>query len=119
MPEGIKIVKIYTPETKHTAIKYADFKITFKGIGSELQSEFRRFMEQEQINTVKKTKRKGEKLIDLKPDIKIISEEFQDGRFVLVLRLPAGTEKILIRIWLPICLYRFAVRTWKLNQLRE
>ena len=108
MPEGIKIVKIYTPETKHTAIKYADFKITFKGIGSELQSEFRRFMEQEQINTVKKTKRKGEKLIDLKPDIKIISEEFQDGRFVLVLRLPAGTEKninpsLVTDLFVPFC----------------
>ncbi len=83
-------------------------KLHSKGIGSELQSEFRRFMEQEQINTVKKTKRKGEKLIDLKPDIKIISEEFQDGRFVLVLRLPAGTEKninpsLVTDLFVPFC----------------
>lgn len=93
MPEGIRIVKAYTPETKHTAIKYADFKIVFKGDGKLLHSEFKRFMKQEQINTVKKTKRKGEKLIDLKPDIKIVTEEFQDDKFILILRLPAGTEK--------------------------
>ncbi len=108
MPEGIKIVKVYTPETKHTAIKYSDFKIVFKGSGKLLQSEFERFMEQEQINTVKKTKRKGEKLIDLKPDIKIISEECQEDRFKLVLRLPAGTEKninpsLVTDLFVPFC----------------
>lgn len=108
MPEGLKIVRCYTPETKHTAIKYADFRITFIGDGKLLQSEFARFMEQEQINTVKKTKRKGEKLIDLKPDIKIISEEFYNDKFILVLRLPAGTEKninpsLVTDLYIPFC----------------
>jgi hypothetical protein len=49
-------------------------------------------MGREQINTIKKTK-KGEKEIDLKPDIKVVSLEETEGNTILVLRLPAGTEK--------------------------
>ncbi len=89
MPEGIFVSKIYNPTTKHTAIKYADFKITFSG---DVAESFKNFMSRDQINTIKKTK-KGEKEIDLKPDINVISLEETDGKTVLVLRLPAGTEK--------------------------
>jgi len=89
MPEGIFIKKIYTPNTKHTAIKYAYFKITFSGNVAE---SFNTFMGRDQINTIKKTK-KGEKEIDLKPDIKVVSLEETEGNTILVLRLPAGTEK--------------------------
>lgn len=89
MPEGIFIKKIYVPNTKHTAIKFADFKITFSG---DVAESFNAFMSKEQINTIKKTKR-GEKEIDLKPDINVISIEETNGNTVLVLRLPAGTEK--------------------------
>ena len=89
MPEGIFIKKIYTPTTKHTAIKFADFKITFSG---DIAESFNTFMGRDQINTIKKTK-KGEKEIDLKPDIKVVSLEETGGNTILVLRLPAGTEK--------------------------
>lgn len=89
MPEGITVVKVYTPTTKHTAIKYADFKITFSG---NVTDDFEKFIGREQINTIKKTK-KGEKEIDLKPDINVISLEETEGKTMLVLRLPAGTEK--------------------------
>lgn len=93
MPEGLKIIKCYEPLTKHTAIKAADFKIEFKGNGEKIGAEFQRFMAREKINAVKKTKRKGEQLIDLKPDIKVVSEFASDEKYILVLRLPAGTEK--------------------------
>ena len=89
MPEGIFIKKIYTPTTKHTAIKFADFKIAFSGNVAE---SFNAFIGREHINTIKKTK-KGEKEIDLKPDIKVVSLEETEGKTILVLRLPAGTEK--------------------------
>ncbi|MBQ8434952.1 MAG: DUF2344 domain-containing protein [Oscillospiraceae bacterium] len=89
MPEGISIKKVYTPSKKHTAIKYADFKIIFRGDVSE---GFNTFISREQINTVKKTKR-GEKEIDLKPDINVVSLEVAENATVLVLRLPAGNEK--------------------------
>ncbi|MGN0614024.1 MAG: TIGR03936 family radical SAM-associated protein [Porcipelethomonas sp.] len=89
MPEGLKVTKVYTPETKHTAIGFADFRITFSG---DVASEFDEFMKQEHIYTIKKTK-KGEKEIDLKPDITIISVGNNGNGTELVLRLPAGNEK--------------------------
>lgn len=100
MPEGLKILKVYAPETKHTAIRFADFKITFSG---NITESFMGFMEQDQINTIKKTKR-GEKEIDLKPDINVISTNGGE----LVLRLPAGNEKninpsLVTDLFLPYC----------------
>lgn len=100
MPEGLKILKVYAPETKHTQIRFADFKIIFS---SDIAGSFKSFMQQEKINTIKKTKR-GEKEIDLKPDINVI---LADGN-KLVLRLPAGNEKninpsLVTDLFLPYC----------------
>lgn len=89
MPEGLKITKVYTPETKQTEIKYSDFKITFD---KAIKADFENFISQDTINTIKKTKR-GEKEIDLKPDIKVLSCEEINGNTVLSLRLPAGNDK--------------------------
>lgn len=85
MPEGIKVLKAYVPETKHTAIRYADFKILFD---IDVSDDFKEFLNQEHIYTIKKTK-KGEKEIDLKPDINAVSLNKSE----VVLRLPAGNEK--------------------------
>ncbi|MGN0621145.1 MAG: TIGR03936 family radical SAM-associated protein [Porcipelethomonas sp.] len=93
MPEGLKIVKVYSPETKHTAIKSAEYRIRFGGDCEKLRSEFERFMSQDEINTVKRTKRGGEKLIDLKPDTGIKELTCRSGVLEVVLRLPAGNEK--------------------------
>ena len=88
MPEGIRIREVYTPSSKHTGIHFADFRINLRG---DVAGEFERFLSQERILTIKKTKR-GEKEIDLKPDIKLVSAESGENT-ALVLRLPAGNEK--------------------------
>lgn len=94
MPEGLRAVRAFSPVNKHTAIKNASFRISFKTDEPEsLSRKFDEFMSQEQINTVKKTKRGGEKLIDLKPDIKILDTAVCDGRFEVNAVFPAGTEK--------------------------
>ncbi len=94
MPEGLRAVKAFSPVNKHTAIKNASFRISFKTDDPEnLNRKFDEFMSQEQINTVKKTKRGGEKLIDLKPDISILNTGISDGRFEVNAVFPAGTEK--------------------------
>lgn len=100
MPEGLGVSRVYTPETKHTEIGFADFKITFS---RDISEKFKAFLNREHINTVKKTKR-GEKEIDLKPDINLISAEKEK----LVLRLPAGNEKninpsLVTDLFLPYC----------------
>ncbi len=104
MPEGLKVVKVYTPTTKQIDIKYSDFKITFDKC---IKAEFEKFMAQDTINTIKKTKR-GEKEIDLKPDINILSCEEIDCKTILSLRLPAGNDKninpsLVTDLLLPLC----------------
>ncbi len=104
MPEGLKIVKVYTPNTKQLGIKFSDFKLTFDKC---IKADFEKFMAQETINTIKKTKR-GEKEIDLKPDINVISCEEAEGKTILVLRLPAGNDKninpsLVTDLLLPMC----------------
>ncbi|MGN1086136.1 MAG: TIGR03936 family radical SAM-associated protein [Porcipelethomonas sp.] len=94
MPEGLRAVKAFSPVNKHTAIKSASFRISFKTDDPEnLSRKFDEFMSQEQINTVKKTKRGGKKLIDLKPDISILNTGISTGRFEVNAVFPAGTEK--------------------------
>lgn len=94
MPDGIRAVKAFTPVNKHTAIKKASFKICIRTPDSEAaEQEFRSFISQEQINTVKKTKRGGEKLIDLKPDISFTDIFSKDGTLEINAVFPAGTEK--------------------------
>lgn len=94
MPEGMRILNAYSPASKHTAIKSAAFKVLFKtNEPDRLKEKFNAFMMQENINTVKKTKRGGEKVIDLKPDILIKGKEVYDNIFELDVVLPAGNEK--------------------------
>ena len=104
MPEGLTVSELYIPETKHTDIKYADFRIRING---DITGVFNNFISQEQIITVKKTKR-GEKEIDLKPDIGVLKCETEEGDTVLELRLPAGNEKninpsLVTDLFLPDC----------------
>lgn len=100
MPEGLFVSKVYIPTTKHTQIRFADFKITFS---NDISEKIKKFMKQDNINTIKKTKR-GEKEIDLKPDINVISSQNSE----LILRLPAGNEKninpsLVLELFLPFC----------------
>lgn len=124
MPEGLKVTKVYTPNTKQIEIKYSDFKITFD---KAIKADFENFMSQEKINTIKKTKR-GEKEIDLKPDIKVLSCEETDGNTILNLRLPAGNDKninpsLITDLLLPKCSEKANIlsveRTGVLNENEE
>ena len=104
MPEGITVSELYTPVTKHTDIKSADFRLIVSG---DVVENFEEFMKQEQINTVKKTKR-GQKEIDLKPDIGVLKCERAGENTVLELRLPAGNDKninpsLVTELFLPLC----------------
>ena len=88
MPEGIKVLKVYFPKTKHTLIKYADFKIIFLG---NVMDEMSDFIENGNMTTVKKTKR-GEKEIDLREYVKLVECDNDSGNTAVTLRLPAGND---------------------------
>ncbi len=94
MPEGLKAIKAFSPVNKHTAIKSASYKIFFKtDLPNMVSNKFWELMSKEQLNTVKKTKKGGQKLIDIKPDITILSSEILQNGFEVCLLMPAGTEK--------------------------
>ena len=93
MPEGLHVLKVYTPKTKHTEIAFAEYEIVFSGEPEAVFRGFQSFMERDRISVMKKTKRGGAKEIDLKPDTNVISLKIRNGSFTAVLRLPAGNEK--------------------------
>ncbi len=94
MPEGLKVIEVFNPVNKHTAIKSASFRIKFSTKNAEIIKEkFEGFMSRESISTVKRTKRGGEKIIDLKPDITINGYSSYDDIFEINIVLPAGNEK--------------------------
>jgi radical SAM-linked protein len=93
MPEGLRILKVYTPETKHTEIKQACYKILLSGANADIEKAFGDFMAQDRIITMKRTKRGGEKEIDLKPDIEVKEVVSVKDGTEIVLCLPAGNEK--------------------------
>lgn len=93
VPDGLSILKVYTPETKHTDIAFAEYEIVFSGEPESVAKSFHHFMESDRISVMKKTKRGGVKEIDLKPDTEVLSLGIKNGSFTAVLRLPAGNEK--------------------------
>lgn len=93
LPKGIRVIKAFEPVNKHIAIKYAEFRICFKSDNPvRLIKKFSEFISQESIITIKKTKRGGEKSIDLKPFIIIKNKKIVEQDLVITALFPAGTE---------------------------
>ena len=89
LPSGLEIVKAEKPKNPHTSITSAEYEIVFDAEAEE----FLKFISREKIEIKKLTKKKTEKIIDIKPDIEVLCcEERKDGLFVK-LRLPAGCDK--------------------------
>lgn len=91
LPTGLKIVKAATPVNEHTKIKKAEYEILLQGEIS--RTDFDGFISREKIEIKKITKKKKEKIIDLKPDIQVCEiKESGEGLFLRVL-LPAGCDQ--------------------------
>ncbi len=95
MPEGISVTKIAEPQRKPTDIAYADYTINIKAekcASDRLSHLFESFYASDSIEVVKKSKR-GERTVDLKPDIALMSISVNGDFVQLEMRFPAGTEK--------------------------
>lgn len=100
MPEGLYFVSAARPNMKHTDIAFAEYEITCS-FDIPVQTALERlgvFMAQEVIEIEKRTKPKkgrkpGVKLVDIKPDIDLISSEIIGDKLFINLRLPAGSER--------------------------
>ncbi|NLP25844.1 MAG: TIGR03960 family B12-binding radical SAM protein [Clostridiales bacterium] len=92
LPEGLKALEVYSPINNHTEIAFSEFNICIEGDGAVLLSELDKFLARTEILVEKRTKRKGVKTIDIKPDIEIVSKIDEGDRLVIDVRLPAGTQ---------------------------
>ena len=96
MPEGIRIIKTGKPIKKHTEIFFAEYTVKFSCSGktSEQVTElFNDLLNKETIEIEKRTKKKGIKLVDIKPHLNVKSIKAIDNDFVEIeIKLPAGCE---------------------------
>lgn len=95
MPDGITVLRVAEPVRKPTDITNAEYIIKAKAEGlsaEELQKSFEAFYGADSIEVVKKSKR-GERTVDLKPDITLRSSAVDGDYLRLEMTFPAGTEK--------------------------
>ena len=95
MPEGLWIVKADKPVKKHTEIGFVRYNIAFDCVGltaDEIKQKFESFVSNEKIEIEKRTKKKGVKLVDIKPHIDLKSVAVQNDKLVIDMILPAGGE---------------------------
>lgn len=92
MPEGMRIVKVAEQKQKITAITEAEY--SFSLVSDDIDGIYKdigRMLVLPEILIEKKTK-KGLKMVDIKPDINILSCEKCESSVDIVMRLPAGTQ---------------------------
>ena len=92
MPEGMRIVNVAEQKQKITAITEAEYSFSLVSADiTELYDDIGRMLELPEILIEKKTK-KGLKMVDIKPEMKIKSCEKTESSVNIVMRLPAGTQ---------------------------
>lgn len=88
--EGIVFFKAAGPQQKVGALAFADYCVTFDDNGA-LAEDLREFIKRDSIIVLKKTKRGGEKQIDIKEHLKNAEiKEDNTGDTKLHFTLPAG-----------------------------
>lgn len=91
LPTGLKIEKAASPVNEHTKIKKAEYEIFLKGDAGI--TDFEAFISREKIEIKKLTKKKKEKIIDLKPDIQVLEIKESGEGLLLIVLLPAGCDQ--------------------------
>jgi len=92
MPEGLKILSVVTPKYSIKDITKAEYSVEcLTEYPEKLSQELDSFLEYDEINVEKKTK-KGIRTINIKPDTEIVNTELSDGKLIIEIRLPAGTQ---------------------------
>jgi len=94
LPRDIRVSRIALQKNKPQTIAKAKYEVTFACAEPERFAEaFDAFCAQEQIMVVKKTK-KGEKEIDIKPEIEVLEKRLEDGVAVYTMMTSAGQKNI-------------------------
>lgn len=95
MPAGISVTKVAEPIHKAAEVGFADYKIAVfsEKLSTDILAEhFCTFFNQDEIIVTKRTKR-GEKNLDIKPDIILLDQDKKEDSLIYSMRFPAGNEK--------------------------
>lgn len=94
LPNGIKVSSVYQGERKASELAFAEYEIKFFSDNSNtMKDDFFDFYNMENINIEKTNKKRQIKIIDIKPDIKILSSQINDDGFTVNMQLPFGCSK--------------------------
>ncbi|MDE7292900.1 MAG: TIGR03936 family radical SAM-associated protein, partial [Oscillospiraceae bacterium] len=74
-PEGISVISAGAPVHKNRDIGSAEYRAVFSGNVPEIERAFGEFLASEKIEVKKRSKKKGEITLDIKPHIKIIGTD--------------------------------------------
>lgn len=91
LPLGLKIMRAASPVNDHKKIKQAEYEILFEGEQDSFD-DFNRFISQDRIEIKKITKKKKEKIIDIKQYLKVSEIENNGEGLLLRVLLPAGCD---------------------------
>ena len=94
LPSGIRVYDVTEPVMKAKEITYASFKIriTSDEIKPDiLYIKMDELLNSKSVNVEKKTKKKGVKLVDIKPHLNNFKLERNIGGVILYVTLPAGS----------------------------
>lgn len=94
LPAGLRVWKAAMPSDKPDAIAWSDYRVLMAPEGEAAQEtaqKFRAFLERESIPAKKRTKR-GEREIDLRPYVQLLSLACTPEGVQAELRLAAGSE---------------------------
>ena len=95
LPEGIHFVSMAAPVCKNKEIAFSEYEFTlFSDTNSPevILESFDSMMSLDKIEAEKHSKKKGMILIDIKPNINVVSRSISENGTKLTVRLPAGQE---------------------------
>lgn len=95
LPDGIHFISMSAPVSKNKEIAFSEYEFCLSSASfspEAVMEHFDAMMSLERIEAEKHSKKKGMILIDIKPNINVISKETSENCAVLTVRLPAGQE---------------------------
>ena len=94
MPEGMRIERITDPVMDHKEIAASEYEIRFSLEGDhDTFSLFEQYLSQPAVIVKKRSKKKGDVEIDIKPDVKLLSLDREGDMVRCTLILPSGNDK--------------------------
>lgn len=95
MPPGLNIISVKPQIMKNTDVASAEYDVTLssdKHSSEEIVEKFREFLSADTIEIHKRSKKKGEVIVDIKPHVVVTDISSENGLVLIHFILPAGNS---------------------------